>query len=126
MDIASFRWMENHRKEFGSWGERYVQRILIKNGYRVLHCNWYCHWGEIDIVAEKSGRIYFFEVKTRKTDVLESISPAKLKHLWRSIQIYLKKYGHSFENFQVDFIGLETANSKTKLIRLQNVLEERR
>lgn len=113
------------RYELGKWGEEVAFRYLVNLGYLILHRNWTCHWGEIDMVAKKRGRLYFFEIKTRYSNVLESVSWFKQRHLLRTIQIYLKKYGHSFENFQADFIGVETSEGKPKLTHLENILEAR-
>jgi len=100
-----------------------AKRYLQQKEYRILHTNWTCHWGEIDIVAVKDNQITFFEVKTRKKEVLETISHGKLKRLFRSAQIYLKKYGYGFSQFQVDFIGITTEDGR--LIHFENVLEVR-
>lgn len=109
----------------GKSGEEIAVRYLKDRGYEILHRNWTCRWGEIDIVASSKGRIYFFEVKTRHRYVLESISVSKQKHLFRTIQIYLKRYGYAFSNFQVDFIGIETKSKQPRLTHLENMLEMR-
>ncbi len=112
-------------KKFGAWGERMAVVYLKRQGYRILHMNWYCRWGELDIVAIKEGRVFFFEVKTREENVLESMTDYKFKHLLRSVQLYLKDYGYRFSNFQVDFLGIETSHKPPKMIRIQNILEAR-
>lgn len=113
-------------KKLGAWGERIAAQYLKRNGYRIFHTNWYCRWGELDIVAVKEGRIFFFEVKTREENVLESMTDYKFKHLLRSVQVYLKHYGYSFSNFQVDFLGIETGcDHPLKVIHLPNILEAR-
>ncbi len=114
----------NYNRTFGSLGERAACRYLEKKGYKILHINWYCQWGEIDLVAIREEKLIFFEIKTRQSDVLQTISPGKMKRLWRSVQFYIQRYGYSFDNFQVDFIGIERA-PKSKLIHLENVLELR-
>ncbi|HBQ20463.1 MAG: hypothetical protein A2Z91_04885 [Deltaproteobacteria bacterium GWA2_38_16] len=114
-----------NQKDVGRLGETIARRYVEHHGYKIIHTNWHCHWGELDIVGSKQKRLYFFEVKTRQTDVLDSVSHHKLKHLFRTIQFYLKKYHHSFENFQVDFIGVELKHDAPKIIHLENVLEER-
>ncbi|MBI3019474.1 MAG: YraN family protein [Deltaproteobacteria bacterium] len=112
-------------KKFGAWGERMAVHYLQRQGYRILHANWYCRRGELDIVALKEGRVFFFEVKTREERVLESMTDYKFKNMLRSVQLYLKHYGYSFSNFQVDFLGIETKFTPPKLIHIQNILEAR-
>ena len=112
-------------KKLGAWGERMATQYLRQQGYRILHTNWYCRWGELDIVAMKERRVFFFEVKTRQERVLESMTDYKFKNILRSVQLYLKHYGYSFSNFQVDFLGIETGHTSPKLIRIENILEAR-
>ncbi|MBI3016882.1 MAG: YraN family protein [Deltaproteobacteria bacterium] len=112
-------------KKLGAWGERQACHYLKQQGYKILHTNWYCRWGELDIVAMKEGRLFFFEVKTREERVLESMTDYKFKNILRSAQLYLKQYGYSFSNFQVDFLGIETKHTPPKLIRIENILEAR-
>lgn len=114
----------NYNRKFGSLGEKAALHYLRNKGYRILHTNWYCQWGEIDLVAKKGGQLVFFEIKTRQSNVLETISPGKMKRLSRSVQFYVQRYGYSFENFQVDFIGIERV-PRPKLLHLKNILEMR-
>jgi len=50
--------------EVGKIGEGYAARHLEKMGYSVLERNFKRPWGELDIVARKSGEWVFIEVKT--------------------------------------------------------------
>lgn len=111
--------------EFGKWGEDIAAAYILRKGYRILHRHWTCQWGELDCVAERDGKIIFFEVKTRRHLVLESLTYTKKKHLLRSLQIYLKRYGRRFTDCQVDFIGIETSGLHPKITHLENVLEAR-
>lgn len=114
----------NHNQKFGSWGEKTARKYLERKGYKILHSNWRCQWGEIDLVAMKGERLIFFEIKTRQFNVLETVSAGKIKRLSRSVQFYVKRYGYRFDNFQVDFIGIEMA-PRVKLVHLENILELR-
>lgn len=40
--------------------------FLKDRGYNILKQNYYCRYGEIDIIAEESGYTVFIEVKYRK------------------------------------------------------------
>ena len=41
--------------------------FLRKKGYKLLEKNYRCKIGEIDVIAEKQGRLVFIEVKTRES-----------------------------------------------------------
>ncbi|HOE68905.1 MAG: hypothetical protein BWY49_00760 [Candidatus Omnitrophica bacterium ADurb.Bin314] len=53
------------RYSVGDRGEVCAAEYLRKKGFKVLQANYRCALGEIDLVAEKAGRIHFVEVKTR-------------------------------------------------------------
>lgn len=51
----------------GKWGEGRVADDLRTKGWKILHMNYRCRFGELDIVAEKGGTLAFVEVKLRKS-----------------------------------------------------------
>ncbi len=58
---------KNHsfnRKEIGKIGENIVERFLVKHGFFVIQRNYRVKRGEIDLIASKSSKLCFFEVKT--------------------------------------------------------------
>ena len=50
-------------QKVGALGEELVVKFLVKSGYKILDRNFRKPWGELDIVAEKKGKIHFVEVK---------------------------------------------------------------
>ncbi len=81
------------RKDLGRDGERLALEFLQKQGFKVLETNYRCRLGEIDLIVEKGGRIFFVEVKTRHSfqavSPLELISAEKRRHISRAAQQYL-------------------------------------
>jgi putative endonuclease len=80
----------------GTLGEAEAIRYLQNKGYILQDTNFYIRGGEIDLVAQTPrGALAFIEVKARRDlahgKPYESITPAKLKHLSKSIQLYLLK-----------------------------------
>lgn len=56
------------RQELGKRGEDAAVRYLAAKGYEILRRNWYCRFGEADIIArDKDGTVCFIEVKTRRS-----------------------------------------------------------
>ncbi len=93
----------------GKEGEEIACELLLKKGYIIRDRNWRCGRNEIDVVAEKEGRIIIVEVKTRTTDHIDDISkiitPAKIRHIVNAGKAYLKFFGLSQE-LQFDIIML--------------------
>lgn len=50
-------------KRIGALGEELAVKFLMKRGYKILDRNYRRPWGELDIVAERRGKIHFVEVK---------------------------------------------------------------
>ncbi|MDQ3076355.1 MAG: YraN family protein [bacterium] len=100
-------------QRIGEVGENIATRFLVKHGYSIIERNYTKKWGEIDIIAQKSGKIHFIEVKsvsrltlptsvageTLKNSVIhetnddyraeDNMHPWKLKRLSRTVQTYL-------------------------------------
>jgi len=127
--------MPSLKRKFGDIGERDAEEFLIKNGYRILDRNYRIkNIGEIDIIGEKNGKIFFFEVKTRDVKhetnfpVEFSINPKKKRNLKRICQMYLNNKGYSSEKeWQVDgiFIYMDIASNSHSVDRLENILWEK-
>lgn len=100
------------RSEFGQWAESNVAQYLEQKDYSILDRNYQKKWGEIDIIAKKSGILVFVEVKANKKELAgfepeNRVSPEKLRKMNRAIQTYLaaKKYS-SDQEWQIDIIAL--------------------
>ncbi|MFA6445945.1 MAG: YraN family protein [Candidatus Paceibacterota bacterium] len=55
---------KHKNRETGDLGEDIAVLYLKRHGYSIIERNYWKKWGEIDIIAEKSRKIYFVEVKT--------------------------------------------------------------
>jgi putative endonuclease len=93
----------------GEIGENIAVKFLVKHGFSILGRNYTKKWGEIDIIAEKTGKLYFIEVKSVSRETLntfipksyadsderyqhrpeDNMHPWKLKRLSRTVQTYL-------------------------------------
>jgi len=122
-------------QKIGEIGENIAVRFLVKRGYVILDRNYTKKWGELDVVAEKSGKIYFIEVKSVSRDVLpdvnhetkdayrpeENMHPWKMKRMSRTIQTYLlsKKIPEEKE-WQVDllvvYLCLKDKKARVKVV----------
>lgn len=83
--------MNKRRKGFEQ--EKRAAEYLEKLGYNILERNFYCHFGEIDIIAYDAGCIVFIEVKYRhyKTSGMpeEAVDYRKQQRIYKSAEYYM-------------------------------------
>ena len=121
-------------QKIGEIGENIAVRFLVKRGFSILDRNYTRKWGEIDIVAEKNNKIYFYEIKSVARETLDNVThetmdqyrpednmhPWKLKRLARITQTYLSdKYLEEKEwqvNLLVVFLCLKDKNAKVEVV----------
>lgn len=51
------------KQKLGLLGEKAAETYLVKQGFEVIDRNYATRFGEIDIIATKQNRLYFFEIK---------------------------------------------------------------
>ena len=119
----------SEKQKIGEIGENIAVKFLMKQGFKVLDRNYTKKWGEIDIVAEKEGRLYFIEVKSvsRETFDLDQYNPEDNMHPWkmkrmaRTIQTYLLSKRFDDREWQVDllvvFLNLKDKSAKIKVVK---------
>jgi Holliday junction resolvase-like predicted endonuclease len=120
----------------GEIGENIAVRFLVKHGFLIKERNYTKKYGEIDIVAEKQGKLYFVEVKsvtvknidyvvsheTNEYKPEDNMHPWKLLRLSRTIQAYLSsaKFKDGVE-WQVDlliaYLDMDNKKSKIKVVK---------
>lgn len=128
-------------QKLGEAGESIACKFLMKQAFKILERNYTKKWGEIDVVAEKEGKLHFIEVKSvshrpfeDKKAIKDTIDnyrpednmhPWKLKRLSRTIQTYLldKKIADEVE-WEVDLvvIYLDISNKKAKIKVVKDIV----
>lgn len=119
----------------GETGENIACQYLMRKEFLIKARNYRKSWGEIDIVAEKKGKLHFVEVKTVSHVKLvgkqegfrpeENIHPWKLKRLYRAIQTYLIDHKVSDEtNWQLDaaIVYLDFSAHKASVDYIENIV----
>lgn len=80
----------------GKLGESMAAEYLRKQGWKVLHMNYRCRFGEIDLVAEKGAFLAFVEVKLRKNDHFAPgrafVTREKQRKLRAAAELYLQEH----------------------------------
>ncbi|MFZ2072369.1 MAG: YraN family protein [Minisyncoccia bacterium] len=125
-------------QKIGEIGENIAERFLVKHGFTIQDRNYTKKWGEIDIVAEKKGRLYFIEVKSVSRNLIDvsretldqykpedNMHPWKMKRMARTIQTYLlsEKIPEEKE-WQVDLlvVFLDIKNKKARVKTIEDIV----
>lgn len=102
--------------EAGKLGEDAAAIYLTKVGFEILQRNWRTRWCEIDIVATKSGAVYFVECKYRARpnwgSGLEYITNSKLRQMHFAADFWVAS-----NNWQGDYYlsAIELAGSRPQV-----------
>ena len=122
-DMSILFWKKNNNHiSLGSRGEAAAVRYLEKDGYKIIDRNFKNKVGravgEIDIVAQKRGALFFVEVKTRSRrgyiaqSPEENISRLKLLKMERIISRYLQEKNFQDREYHFDCIAVEFEEEK--------------
>lgn len=98
------------KKIIGKKGEELATKYLTNKGIKVIKQNFYCKFGEIDIIAKDGEELVFVEVKTRTNSKFgkpaEAVNYNKKKHLYHSIECYLYLNNVSNTKIRIDVIEI--------------------
>ena len=79
----------------GSACEGIAREWLLQRGLRFIEANYYCPFGELDLIMMDNGCLVFIEVRYRRTahfgGALESVTPVKQARLGRSAEHFLQR-----------------------------------
>ncbi|MGI2293026.1 YraN family protein [Paenibacillus sp. GXUN7292] len=108
--------MSLDKKQTGQLGEQLAIAYFIESGYHILHTNWRCKTGEIDIIAENDGRVIFVEVRTRTGSgkygtAAESVHNRKQQRIRLNAQYYLQSKKWNDRPVRFDVIAIELGNT---------------
>lgn len=119
------------KQKIGQIGEDEACKYLVGLGYKIIERNYLKKWGEIDIVASKSNKLHFVEVKsvTHVTDnsyrAEDNLHPWKLQRLSRAIQSYLLDRNVSDETewqFDVITVQIDKNNGLNKVKIIEDIV----
>ena len=116
------------KRKLGDIGENIACDFLIGKGFEIVERNYLRKWGEIDIIAKKSGMIHFIEVKsvTHVTSGYrpeDNMHPWKIKRLSRAMQTYMLDRNLDCD-WQLDLITvkIDEQNRKARVELIENII----
>jgi putative endonuclease len=124
------------KRRVGNVGEDVAVQFLERKGFQVMERNFLKPWGEIDIIAVKSGVVRFVEVKSVSREALSDISrekneyrpeemvdERKLNKIARTAEMYMNDKKDP-RDYQIDVVGvfLDHRNRKAKCRLFEQVL----
>ncbi len=121
--------MKENNKKIGAIGEKIAQEYLVNEGYEIVEKNFYCRFGEVDIVAKNGEEIIFVEVKTRKQikygQGAESVNYYKKNHIYKVAEFYTYIYQIYETPISFDVIEVYLFDDKeTRVAHIKNAIIE--
>jgi putative endonuclease len=137
------------KRKLGDIGENAVCEYLKSKGFSIVETNYLRKWGELDVVAKKSKKIHFLEVKSISREISmeydvdishetkngvsremndeyraeDNLHPDKLKRLSRAIQTYvLDRHVSEETEWQFD-VATVLVDQKKKICKV-SILED--
>lgn len=91
---------------------------LQQHGFKIVERNWRTRYGEIDIIARKTGVLYFFEVKYRSSvrfgHPYAAVTQFKRYKIKLATQLYLASHPQIIHKLSIGVIGI--LNNKIECI----------
>ena len=104
------------KQRIGKLGEDLACKYLENDNYKIIHRNFTCRQGEIDIIAKDNNKkeLVFIEVKTRSNlkygMPCEAVNEEKRKHIYEAGKYYLYKYKIQDIAIRLDVIEIYIKN----------------
>lgn len=108
--------MTRQRRETGRIGEEIAAGYLQKIGYKIMHRNYSCRLGELDIVARDGQVLVIVEVRTRSSHSFgmakESVGYKKQVKVRQLAMHYIKWSGYDDVPVRFDVLALKLDSNK--------------
>ncbi|BBZ74380.1 UPF0102 protein [Mycobacterium paraseoulense] len=116
------------RVQLGAMGEALAVDHLTRMGLRILHRNWRCRYGELDVIAcdEATRTAVFVEVKTRTGDgyggLAYAVTERKVRRLRRLAALWLAGQDTRWAVLRIDVIRVRIGRRRTpEITHLQGI-----
>jgi putative endonuclease len=116
------------RVQLGAMGEALAVDHLTRAGMQILHRNWRCRYGELDVIAcdEATRTVVFVEVKTRTGDgfggLAYAVTERKVRRLRRLAGLWLAGQDARWAAVRIDVIRVRVGRHRTpEITHLQGI-----
>jgi len=113
--------MKKNNYKKGRAGEKLAESYLIERGFVIIDRNFKTQYGEIDLIATKSKKLHFIEVKLKVGEDFgspeEMIGKRKILQVVRTAESYLllnKNYTDKFQGFLIGAVCVVVNSDCTK------------
>lgn len=90
--------------------EQLAVDLVTNAGMHILHRNFCCKYGEIDIVASNKDVVAFIEVRYRKHNIFgnaaESVDRRKIQRIVRTAECYIQKHTANDFLYRFDVVAV--------------------
>lgn len=116
-----------NRRLLGSRGEQFAASFVTELGMKIIHHNWRCRFGEIDLIAYDKQTLVFIEVRTRTKkqsdkqkfgSVLEAVTLRKQQQVRKVAEMYLYQYRKLEDAVRFDVVLVEVNDDKMNTIHI--------
>ncbi len=109
-------------RELGRLGENLAKKFLTARSYKIIKENFWCRYGEVDLIAEEANDLVFIEVKLLKSVSFilpqEQVDRKKQEQIKRVTRYYLSRYPKTKNiRFDVVAINYQQGNSRIKIFK---------
>ena len=107
-------------KTIGADTEQFACDYLQAKGLQLVHRNFFCRLGEIDLIMRDGDTLIFVEVRYRKNNLFggaaASVTPAKQRKIIKTALKYQQQYA-PHDGMRFDVVAVEGDRSKVEWIQ---------
>lgn len=111
-------------RELGRYGEDAALRYLEERGYRLIARNFYCRYGELDLIMQQGRQLVFVEVKARTSSRYglpeDAVNPQKLRRLRQAIAVYLEQGAPRHYGLRLDAIAVDLERQTYRVVDVRH------
>lgn len=112
-----FKKLLANTRQVGNKYESLAEQYLVQQGLQSHSKNYYCRYGELDLIMKEGSTWVFVEVKYRKNQhfggAINALSTSKIAKLQRSIYQFLTSEQLHNVAVRVDFVAIEGTHPPT-------------